>query len=70
MSKKVSSLASKLWSVICSQNPLNSDLVIEEDVKPLLRANASNNSLAKSFDSFIPDHINTKPSLKKFLLTI
>lgn len=59
MSKKVCSLASKLWSVICSQNSLNSALVIEFDVIPLRRANASNNSLANSFESFIPDRNKT-----------
>lgn len=60
MSKKVCSLASKLSSVICSQNSCSSALVMEDDVIPLRRANASNNSLANSLDSFIPNHNHTK----------
>ncbi len=60
MSKKVCSLASKLWSVICSQNSRSWALVMEGDVIPLRRANASNNSLANSLDSCIPNHNHTK----------
>jgi len=56
ISKKVWSLESKLWSVICSQNSRNSSFVMEADVMPRRRDNASNNSPANSFDSFIPTH--------------
>ena len=63
ISKKVCSLESKLWSVICSQNWRSSSLVMEADVIPRRRANASNNSPAKSFESFIPIPHSTTTSI-------
>lgn len=65
ISKKVWSLESKLWSVICSQNSRNWSLVMEADVMPRRRDNASNNSPANSFDSFMPRY-HFRPTLISF----
>lgn len=70
ISKKVCSLESKLWSVICSQNCRSSSLVMEADVIPRRRANASNNSPAKSFDSFIPIPHSTTTSILRIQLKL